>query len=181
MIEGARAGRLLASSGGGRVGFVSITLDGRRLRVLSPVTGEAMVRADVEPPAEDAVFERVDLAHGRVALRLPDGRYVARHATHPGLVEQPGSSSDRARASALHLVDELTPCAAFEEHAYPDGTVSLRGCDLRFLGVLPDGTVVAGRVADGSWERFRYREVAAPSEALPPHVESPPETTYAAL
>jgi hypothetical protein len=147
------------------VGFVTITLDGRHLLIGSSATGEALVRAAVGDPTDDAVFQRVDLAHGRVALRLPDGRYVARHVAHPSVGRQPSCGSDRATGSALHLVDELTPCAAFEELAHPDGTVSLRGCDLRFLGVLPDGTVVAGRVADGSWERFRYREVSAPPAA----------------
>ena len=140
--------------------FVSILLEDRCLRAVTLATGETTVRADEGPPGHDAVFERVDLAHGRVALRVADGRYLARHLTHLG-------DDVPVAAGALHLVDELTPCAAFEELTSADGRVSLRGCDLRFLGVHDSGAVVADRVSDGSWERFRYLEAAAPLPRVP--------------
>ena len=145
------------------MGFVSILLDGRCLRAVTLVSGETLLRADEEPPGDDAVLERIDLAHGRVALRVADGRYLARHLTHPDDV-----AGGPDAGGALHLVAELTPCAAFEELRSSDGTVSLRGCDLRFLGVHGSGAVVADRVSDGSWERFRYLPVAAPRPTVPP-------------
>ena len=143
------------------MGFVSILLEDRCLRAVTLTTGETLVRADEGPPGDDAVFERIDLAHGRVALRVADGRYLARHVTHLDREDVP------VTAGALHLVDELTACAAFEELTSSDGTVSLRGCDLRFLGVHDSGAVVADRVSDGSWERFRYVEAAAPLPRVP--------------
>ena len=145
------------------MGFVSILLEGRCLRVVTPASGETLLRADEGPPDDDAVLERIDLAHGRVALRVADGRYLARHLAHPDDVTWAPVAD-----GALHLVEELTPCAAFEELPSCDGTVSLRGCDLRFLGVHDSGAVVADRISDGSWERFRYVEVEAPLPAVPP-------------
>ena len=145
------------------MGFVSILLEGRCLRVVTLVTGETLLRADETPPADDAVFERIDLAHGRVALRVADGRYLARHLAHPDEVTRAPVAH-----GALHLVEELSPCAAFEELPSSDGTVSLRGCDSRFLGVHDSGAVVGDRISDGSWERFRYVEVAAPLPTVPP-------------
>jgi hypothetical protein len=155
------------------VGFVLITLDGHDVRVVGPV--EPRLEPAVEPSLEDAVLERVDLAHGRIALRLADGRFLARHTAHPEVGAQ-ADGPDRSGVARLSLVDEVTPCAAFEEVAAPDGTVSLRGCDSRFLGVLTDFTVVAGRVANGSWERFRYREAASrpATPALPPQTGAVP-------
>ena len=134
---------------------VVIAFEGRWVRVVPLPTGEALLRVDARPTLPDAVLERVDLAHGRVALRAADGRYLARHAVHgPG-------------PAALELVPELTPCAAFEELALPDGSVALRGCDLRFLGVHSSGAVVADRVTDGSRERFHWLEVPARLVRLP--------------
>lgn len=148
--------------------FVRITLEGSHLRAISLLSGETRVRADGHGTSDDGVFERVDLAHGRIALRTHDGRFLARHVAHPEMVTQAGPGIDHTvLGNALHLVEELTPCAAFEELTAADGTVSLRGCDHRFLGVSPDGSVVAGRVADGSWERFRYVEAPAPQPSVP--------------
>lgn len=146
------------------MGFIVLGLEGRWLHVVMLATGETILRAEEGMPRREAVLERVDLAHGRVALRAADGRYLARHLTHP-------HDGAALIGAALHLVEELTACAAFEELQLPDGTVSLRGCDLRFLGVSPSsGAVVADRVADGSWERFRYVEVPATSTAPSPLV-----------
>ena len=152
------------------MGYVAITLDGRALRVTAMSSGDALLTAvpaaprDAgEPggPAEpaDAVFERIDLSHGRIALRVHDGRYLARHRTHP--------ESTEVDDAGFHLVGEIIPCAAFEEVLLPGGFLSLRGCDMRFLGVHTSGAVVADRVANGTWERFRYRELPAPTTPVP--------------
>jgi hypothetical protein len=151
--------------------YVAITLESRSLHLVLLPDGAADLRAEELPPGADSVFERVDLSHGRVAFRVTDGRYLARH------VEHTGDPADKGRA-ALHLVPELTQCAAFEEVLLPGGHVSLRGCDLRFLGVHPSGKVVADRVANGSWERFSYLEVPAP---VPPvALETPLQTALLA-
>ena len=151
--------------------FCAITLEGRVLRLGVLPAVEALLRADTaaagEPP-DDAVFERVDLTHGRVALRVRDGRYLARHCEHPAATSAAGGDG-----GGLVLVTELSQCAAFEEVQLDDGFVSLRGCDLRFLGVLSSGSVVADRVANGSWERFRYLEVPAPRGSVPAQPVTP--------
>lgn len=139
--------------------FIAITLEGRSLRLMILSNGGVELRADVWPPGPDCVFERVDLSHGRIALRVPDGRYLARHVEHLGAPGDVGAT--------VHLVGEVTQCAAFEELRLAQGYVSLRACDLRFLGVHTSGRVVADRVANGSWERFRYLEVPAPVQSLP--------------
>ena len=135
------------------MGYVGIAFEGRWLRVVTLPTGEVLLRADEEAPDAGTVLERVALPHGRVALRTPDGRYLARHAVHGAV-------------SALELVAELNPCAAYEELLLPDGSISLRGCDLRFLGVHSNGTVVANRVTDGSRERFHWLDVPVPPAAV---------------
>src|SRR5919112_1259079 len=116
--------------------FVSITLEGRSLRLVP----------------------------------LPDGRYLARHVEHAG---QPTD-----KGAAVILVDELTQCAAFEELQVPGGFVSLRACDLRFLGVHTSGRVVAGRISNGTWERFRYLEV--PTELWEAGTDEPGSLSTAA-
>ncbi len=137
--------------------LVAITLEGRHLGVVRTPGGGSGLRAVAGTPGDDAVFERIDLAHGRVALRAPDGSYLARHANHAGQRFDGGP----------HLSAELTQCAAFEELLLPCGQVSLRGCDLRYLGVHRSGRVVADRVVNGSRERFAYVEVPAPSTTVP--------------
>lgn len=131
--------------------YVAITLEGRSLRLVPLPEGAVDLRAEEGPPGPQSVFERVDLSHGRIALRVPDGRYLARHVEHPGQPSEEGA--------VVHLVDEVSQCAAFEEVPAPGGYVSLRTCDLRFLGVHTSGRVVAGRISNGTWERFRYLEV----------------------
>ena len=138
--------------------FVAITLEGRSLRLVMMPDGAAELRADDDPPGPDSVFQRLDLAHGRVAFRIADGRYLARHVEH--LEGQPDGA-------ALNVVSELTQCAAFEELSLPGGYVSLRACDLRFLGVHTSGKVVADRVTNGSWEQFRYLEIPSSLPSLP--------------
>jgi hypothetical protein len=151
--------------------FVVIAFEGRCLHVVTRPTGETLLRVDDCLPSDDAVFERIDLAHGRIALRVADGRYLARHRVHP-LDQAHHGAGGRA---SLHLLDEITPCAAFEERPLPGGAVSLRGCDMRYLGVRTSGAVVADRVADGSWERFRYLEVPVPDTSVPQQISPPAE------
>ncbi len=143
--------------------LVAITLEGRSIRLVQLPGDVVELRADEWPPGPDCIFERVDLSHGRIALRVPDGRYLARHVEHLGAPTDDGAT--------VHLVDEVTQCAAFEELRLPHGQVSLRACDLRFLGVHTSGRVVADRVANGSWERFRYLEVTAPLRSVPMQTE----------
>lgn len=166
------------------MGYVAITLEGRALRVTALPSGEALLRAvpaaardagESGAPAEsaDGVFERLDLSHGRIALRVHDGRYLARHQTHP--------ESTEVEDAGFHLVGELTQCAAFEEVLLPGGFLSLRGCDMRFLGVHTSGAVVADRMANGTWERFRYRDVPAPTTPVPLQPGAVDRPTFAAV
>ena len=167
------------------MGFVMITLEGRCLRAVTLSTGETALRADEAPGCEDAVFERIDLAHGRVALRIGDGRYLSRHVTHPGDATGDGTGDGTDNGTdngygdpaSLQLVAELTQCTAFEELEVPGGCVALRACDSRFLGVHASGAVVADRVSAGSWERFCYLEAPAPLVA----VQRPSVPSQAAL
>ena len=146
------------------MGFVAITLEGRSLRLVPLPDGRIDLRADEGPPGPLSVFERLDVSHGRIALRIADGRYLARHAEHPGDPTDEGA--------VVTLADELTQCAAFEEVHLPGGCISLRACDLRFLGVHTSGRVVADRVSNGTWERFRYLEVPAPGVFAPEQREA---------
>lgn len=139
--------------------LVAITLEGRSLRLVPLPEGGVDLRADKGPSGPGCFFERLDMSHGRIALRVPDGRFLARH------VEHAGDPTDRG--AAVHLTEELTQCAAFEEVHLPHGFVSLRACDLRFLGVHTSGRVVGGRISNGTWERFRYLHVPAPVEPMP--------------
>ncbi len=146
-----------------RMRLVAITLEGRHIGVVRTAEGVSGLRAVPGTPGDDAVFERIDLAHGRVALRSRDGSYLARHARH-GAQRSDGGP---------YLSAELTQCAAFEELLLPCGQVSLRGCDLRYLGVHQSGRVVADRVVNGSRERFTYVEVPARSAPAPAPAPAP--------
>ena len=123
-----------------------------------------VLRADANRLGAEALFERVDLCHGRVALLTAEGLYLA---SRP-----PGTAAAGVRPEA-----ELTACAAFEEVAWPDGTVSFRTCDRTFLGVDGRGLVLGDRISGGSCERFGYAEVPAELEAAYPSV--PPQSRAA--
>lgn len=143
--------------------LVAITLEGRHITAVRKPDGLSVLCAETGTPGDDAVFERIELSHGRVALRSSDGSYLALHARHEG-----GDSE-----GSPHLSSELTQCAAFEEVLLPGGQVSLRGCDLRYLGVHRNGQVIAERVVNGSRERFTYVEVPARPPAAPAPVTGP--------
>lgn len=107
-----------------------------------------VLRADGATLDVAAVFERVDLCHGRIALRTLEGRYLA---SCPAGTVDPG----------IRPEDEMTACSAFEEITWSDGQVSFITCDRTFLGVDADGGIVGDRIASGSCERFEYVTVPA--------------------
>ena len=130
-------------------------IDGRRLR-----TGTATV----DP---SGVFERLDLGHGRIALRTLDGRFLS---TRP----------DAGQNFGVFPENELTPASAFEEILWPDGRVSLRSCHLTYVGADPSGTVTVNRTDPGPGERFLLVPVSRPSvpaqrrrEQVPAQATSP--------
>jgi hypothetical protein len=132
--------------------LVALTLDDRVLHVAT-VDGETRLRADGTSVGRRSCFERLDLGHDRVALRLVDGGYL----TH---------APDRAQSFGLYLGEELTPCAAFEEVLWPDGRVSLRSCQLTYVHADVDtGSVTSCRTVAGEGTRFRYE--AVPLGAVP--------------
>lgn len=137
------------------MGHVALTLDGRFLHLtnLTDPTGEGTQRTlhlGSETLDTDAVFERLELGHGRIALRTVDGRYLA---TRP----------DSGLSFAVCAEDELTPAAAFEEVLWPNGQVSLRSCHLTFVGARPTGQVTVNRTRAGLPERFFLVTVPVPT------------------
>jgi hypothetical protein len=132
--------------------LVALTVGDRYLRVVT-VDGETRLHADGTSVSRRSCFDRIDLGHDRVALRTVDGGYL----TH---------APDRGRSFGLYVVDELTPCGAFEEVLWPDGRVSLRSCQLTYVcGDVEDGTVTSCRTESGEGTRFRY--VAVPVGSVP--------------
>jgi hypothetical protein len=132
--------------------LVALTVGDRFLQVTT-ADGETRLRADGTSVSRAGSFERVDLGHDRVALRTVDGGYL----TH---------APDRGRSFGLYVVDELTPCAAFEEVLWPDGRISLRSCQLTYLCADADrGIVTSCLTQTGDGTRFRY--VAAPLGSMP--------------
>ena len=128
--------------------LVALTVGDRFLR-MAAVEGETRLYADGISVDRRGCFERVDLGPDRVALRPVDGGYL----TH---------APDRARSFGLYVVDELTPCAAFEEVLWPDGRVSLRSCQLTYLCAdVESGTVTSCLTQTGDGTRFRYVVVPA--------------------
>jgi hypothetical protein len=126
--------------------FVALTLGDRFLRV-DTVDGDTRLHADGTSVNRSSCFERLDLGHDRVALRTVDGGYL----TH---------APDRARSFGLYVLDELTPCAAFEEVLWPDGRVSLRSCQLTYVCAdAGGGAVTSCRTETGEGTRFRYVDV----------------------
>ena len=97
-----------------------------------------------------SVFERVVLPHDRIALRTLDGHYLS-------------CQPDLGANYGLYLADTLGPREAFEEVLWPDGTVSLRSCDLTFVTAEHDRDrrVVVNRLTPDDDARFTYREVPA--------------------
>jgi len=142
------------------MGHVALTLSlpgsGRYLEVTG---GEQETRLRVGGPSigPDAVFERVPLAHGRVALRTLAGHYLALRP-------------DPHHNFGLYPEERLTPAAAFEEILFPTGEIALRSAELTYVSAdAADGSpVVANRVEAGDGERFRYVDV--PSWVLPEDV-----------
>jgi hypothetical protein len=128
--------------------LVALTVGGRYLR-LSERDGETRLRADTAAVDAAGAFERLDLGHGRIALRTVDGRHLARRP-------------DPRQNFGLYPQPDLTAEAVFEEVLWPDGQVSLRCADLTFVGVdLGAGhTVTANRVEAGPTERFAFVPVA---------------------
>lgn len=150
--------------------FVALTAAGRYLRVaIADGDDRPRLCASGESVDAGATFERIDLSHGRVALRTLDGRYLT-------------VAPDRGQNFGIYQGDELVPAAAFEEILWPDGRVSLRSCELCYLSVgaggAPPGAgagvdpsepgcaVTANRVEAGPAERFCYVDV--PLAMVPP-------------
>jgi hypothetical protein len=125
---------------------VALMLDGHHLQL-----DGTEPRLRLGPPLLEpgAVFERLDLGHGRIALRTLDGRYLA---THP----------DPGQNYGIYPDDELTPAAAFEEILWPDGRVSLRSCLLTYVGAGATGDVTVNRITPGVCERFSVVPVEVP-------------------
>jgi len=133
--------------------LVAIAVDGRYLRLGGPQDGgDRRLRADRVSIEPAAVFERLDLGHGRVALRTLDGRYLAARPD-PGL------------GFGVYPEEELSPAAAFEEVLWPDGRVSLRSCHLTYVGAPDAAPVRVNRVEAGPEERFVL--VPVPVAAVP--------------
>ena len=121
---------------------VALTLDGRYLHLDAGDRGPlARLRLGSSDIDSDAVFERLELGHGRIALRTEDGRYLAVRPD-PGL------------SYAVYPEEQLSPEAAFEEILWPNGQVSLRSCHLTYVGADPAGRVSVNRTAAGLLERF---------------------------
>jgi hypothetical protein len=132
--------------------LVALTVGDRFLHVAT-VDGETRLHADGTSVDRRSCFERVDLGHDRVALRTVDGGYL----TH---------APDRGRSFGLYVIDELSPCAAFEEVLWPDGQVSLRSCQLTYVHADAEGgPVTSCRTDTGEGTRFRY--VAVPLGSVP--------------
>lgn len=130
------------------MGDVALTVGDRHLKLgRGPGRGLCCVEGDVD---DDAVFQRVELGHGRIALRTRDGRYLA---VRP----------DAGLGYGVHPEDDLTPRAAFEEILWPTGQVSLRSCHLSYVGAGPGGRVTANRVEAGPLERFVLLPTALPT------------------
>lgn len=132
------------------MGHVALTLDGRFLRLPGGGTQTTRLRLAGVTIDDEAVFERLDLGHGRIALRTADGRYLA-------------ARPDAGLSYAIYPEDELTPAAAFEEVLWPNGQVSLRSCHLTYVSALASGQVTANRTHAGLPERFFLVTVHVPT------------------
>lgn len=113
---------------------------------------------------DTSTFERIDLAHGRVAFRTYDGRYLS-------------CRPDDGANFGIYTAADLGPREVFEEILWPDQRVSLRSCELTYVSVAEgaEGRVVVNRTEPGPRERLAYLAVrsAVPEQATPAEVASP--------
>ena len=130
------------------MGPVTVPLDGRHGRL----GDEDSPRSRLDGTGAGGVFERLELGHGRIALRTPDGRFLA---VRP----------DPELSYGVYPEDELTPAAAFEEILWPTGQVSLRSCHLTYVGADAAGRIIVNRTEAGPLERFHL--VAGPMATVP--------------
>ncbi len=130
-------GQHVALSIGGH--YLEMAAHGHEVRLCA--TGTALTPA--------AVFERVELPHGRIALRTLAGKYLS-------------CQPDNGHNYGIYTSDTLGPREAFEEILYPDHTVSLRSCELTYVTASAGGgdRVVVNRTGAGAWERFTCEAVA---------------------
>jgi hypothetical protein len=136
--------------------YVSLTTGGRYLR-LGTRCGEDRLLDDAGSLDSADLFERLELPHGRVALRTRAGHYLTRRP-------------DRGQNFGLYPEPDLSPAAVFEEILWPDGKVSLRSADLTYVSAheAPTGVTV-NRVEPGPSERFGYVAAAAMPTQGPRH------------
>jgi hypothetical protein len=133
--------------------YATITIGGHYLR-LHQAGGDTRLWADGRAIEADATFERVELGHGRIALRTLDGRYLTMRPDHH-------------KNFGLYPEPELTAAAAFEEVLWPTGQVSLRSSELTYVGVQVSGrtAVTANRTEPALTERFFF--VTVPTGMVP--------------
>lgn len=133
--------------------FLTITIGGHYLRLHSG-DDETRIRADGRAIEPAATFERVELGHGRIALRTLEGDYLTMRP-------------DSGQSFGLFPEPELTAQAAFEEILWPNGQVSLRAGDLTYVGVQRRGgaAVTVNRTEAAATERFFY--VPVPTQMVP--------------
>lgn len=127
--------------------LVTLALGGRHLQPGG--AKDRRLRAAVGGIGPGAVFERLELGHGRIALRTLDGRFLT---TRP----------DPGLGFGIYPEDDLTPAAAFEEILWPDGSISLRSCHLTYVSAAGDEPVTVNRVEAGLGERFRLAAIPIP-------------------
>jgi hypothetical protein len=142
------------------VQLVMLTVDGRHLHP-GPAEDRRLRRAS-GPPRPGAVFERLELGHGRIALRTLDGRFLA---TRP----------DTDLGFGVYPEAELTSAAAFEEILWPDGHVSLRSSLLTYVSAPAERPVTANLVEPDDDARFRL--IVVPAAAVPTQRSSSQSST----
>jgi hypothetical protein len=115
--------------------------------------GEQRVAGDASAFRQADLYERIELPHGRIALRTRDGHFLARRP-------------DRGQNFGLYPEPDLTPAAVFEEILWPNGEVSLRSTDLTYVSA-PESTeaVTVNRVDPVPCARFSY--VPVPVAVMP--------------
>jgi hypothetical protein len=137
--------------------FVAVGQERHVLCAPRPATVESSVALAAGARDVTAMWERIELPYGRIALRTPYGRFLS---CEPGVV-----------SPRLTLAADLGPREAFEEVLWPDGSVSFRTCELTYVAVDTDSPQAHGRAArvvcdsndTGPATRFTYLD---PSPAL---------------